>query len=114
MHAFNSHRYPAVNSLRSLGAAPACRAETDAVLVSAGVAWQPFSEGALTELPQVGDASQWSIPPAELAMRRDLRGPEYFVCSIDPPGQPCQEEHAAHLLGASLLACRNIGWSACA
>ena len=30
-----------------------CRAETDAVLVDAGVAWQPFSELALAELPQV-------------------------------------------------------------
>ena len=112
MHAFDFRSYAALKPLGSLSAAPACRAETDAVLVRAGVAWQPFSEGALTELPQVQDASQWSIPPAELATRRDLRGPEQFVCSIDPPGQPCRGEHAAHLQGELLLACPKIGWQA--
>lgn len=63
------------------------RAETDAVLVSAGVHWQPFSDLALAELPQVATAQDWSLPEHEVTNRRDLRGSEYFTCSIDPPGQ---------------------------
>ena len=38
------------------------------------------SEGALRELPPVASSSEYVIPPAELAARRDLRGPEYLVC----------------------------------
>ena len=66
------------------------RAETDAVLVSAGVHWQPFSDLALAELPQVATAQDWVLSEHEVTDRRDLRGSEYFTCSIDPPGQsPC-------------------------
>lgn len=64
-----------------------CRAETDAVLVNAGVHWQPFSELALAELPQVASADDWHLPEQDMGARRDLRGSEYFICSIDPPGQ---------------------------
>lgn len=63
-----------------------CRAETDAVLVSAGVQWQPFSDLALAELPQVTDPDAWQLPEDEALHRRDLRGADYFICSIDPPG----------------------------
>ncbi len=38
------------------------------------------SEGALRELPPVASSADYIIPPAELAARRDLRGPEYLVC----------------------------------
>ena len=64
------------------------RAETDAVLVSAGVHWQPFSELALAELPQLAAPEDWQVPPHEAAHRLDLRGDNYFICSIDPPGKP--------------------------
>ena len=64
-----------------------CRAETDAVLVNAGVHWQPFSDLALAELPQVTKPEDWHLPEEEALHRRDLRGSEYFICSIDPPGK---------------------------
>lgn len=63
------------------------RAETDAVLVNAGVTWQPFSELALAELPQVADPGAWQLSEEDIQSRRDLRSPEHFICSIDPPGQ---------------------------
>ncbi|GAB4819868.1 hypothetical protein N2152v2_006914 [Parachlorella kessleri] len=78
--------YPHGHLLRVLGPVNDLTAETDAVLVSSGVHWEPFTEGALRELPPVADPDSWQVPPAELASRRDLRGPEHFVCSIDPPG----------------------------
>ena len=64
-----------------------CRAETEAILVGSGIRWQPFSEAALAELPKpVLGSRVWHPAPKQAAGRRDLRGPEYFVCSIDPPG----------------------------
>ena len=63
-----------------------CRAETDALLVKAGIEWQPFSESAMAELPRVADPSQWSVPEAEALVRRDLRSADHLICSIDPPG----------------------------
>ena len=54
--------------------------------MSAGVHWQPFSDLALAELPQVHSADDWKLPEPEISSRRDLRGSEYFICSIDPPG----------------------------
>lgn len=62
------------------------RAETDALLVKSGIQWQPFSESAMAELPRVAVPSQGSVPESEAATRRDLRGPEHLICSIDPPG----------------------------
>ncbi|DBA71011.1 TPA: hypothetical protein ACH3X2_011442 [Trebouxia sp. C0005] len=78
--------YPSAHVVRVLGRVNDLRAETDAVLVSAGVHWQPFSDLALAELPQVATAQDWSLPEHEVTNRRDLRGSEYFTCSIDPPG----------------------------
>ncbi|PRW57734.1 DIS3-like exonuclease 1 [Chlorella sorokiniana] len=78
--------YPHGHLVRVLGPINSLRSETDGVLVSSGVHWQPFSEGALRELPPVASSAQYVIPPAELAARCDLRGPDYLVCSIDPPG----------------------------
>ena len=57
------------------------------MLVTAGVHWQPFSDLALAELPQVANPEDWHLPEEEVLHRRDLRGSEYFVCSIDPPGK---------------------------
>ncbi len=56
------------------------------MLVSAGVRWQPFSAAAAAELPPVADPAAWAVPAAEAAARRDLRGPEFLVASVDPPG----------------------------
>ena len=56
------------------------------MLVSAGVQWQPFSDLALAELPQVTDPEAWHLSGEEALHRRDLRGSEYLICSIDPPG----------------------------
>ncbi|GAX81333.1 hypothetical protein CEUSTIGMA_g8764.t1 [Chlamydomonas eustigma] len=81
-----SSMYPSGHVVRILGKMGDLRAEGDAVLVQCGIRWQPFCEGALKELPQVADASQWRPSAEETASRRDLSGPEYFVCSIDPPG----------------------------
>ena len=50
------------------------------MLVSSGVQWEPFTEGALRELPTVPNPDHWAVPARELAARRDLRGPENFVC----------------------------------
>lgn len=67
---------------RRLGAR---RAETEAILVSSGVRWQPFSEAALAELPvRAAGAAAWEPVPADLLGRRDLR--DSFVVSVDPPG----------------------------
>jgi len=62
-----------------------CRAETEAILVSSGVRWQPFSEAALAELPvRAPRTAAWEPVPADLVGRHDLR--DSFVVSVDPPG----------------------------
>jgi exoribonuclease R len=61
------------------------RAETEAILVTSGVRWQPFGSAALAELPvRAPGAAAWSPSSADLVGRRDLR--EKFVVSVDPPG----------------------------
>ena len=61
------------------------RAETEAILVTSGVRWQPFSGAALAELPaRAPGAAAWSPSGAHLIGRRDLR--DSFVVSVDPPG----------------------------
>ncbi|BDA44024.1 DIS3-like exonuclease 1 [Coccomyxa sp. Obi] len=79
-------KHPTCHFVRSLGALNDMRAETDAVLVKAGIEWQPFSESAMAELPRVADPSQWTVPDVEVCKRRDLRSADYLICSIDPPG----------------------------
>ncbi|KAK9809126.1 hypothetical protein WJX72_009740 [[Myrmecia] bisecta] len=77
--------YPTGHFVTALGPLNDMKAETDAVLIKCGIEWQPFSNAAMAELP-VPDASLWRISPSDVAERRDLRGPDYLVCSIDPPG----------------------------
>jgi hypothetical protein len=79
------------------------RASTDAILVNAGIEWCPFSEAAMAELPHVPNPALWRVDAAELAVRRDLRGPENFICSIDPPGMARLDFTC--FCGAGLLAC---------
>lgn len=38
------------------------------------------SEGALHELPPIASSAEYDMPAAELASRRDLRGPDHFTC----------------------------------
>ena len=94
-------RYPQGHLVRVLGRIMDLKAEAEAVLVSNNIRWQPFCEAALRELPRVppeevaevdtgtggpkGRIVDWA-PEAEVRRRRDLRGPEYLVCSIDPIG----------------------------
>ena len=55
--------------------------------MSSGIRWQPFSKAAIAELPTAQPGSRaWAPAAAEADGRRDLRGSEYFICSIDPPG----------------------------
>lgn len=84
--------YPRGHVLRVLGPIGDLRCETDAVLVASGVRWQPFGEPALRELPVLdGPDGRWGLSPGEAASeiasgRKDLRGDDYFIVSIDPPG----------------------------
>ena len=63
------------------------RSYTEAILASIGIEQRPFSKGAMSELPCIDDPAEWKIPEEEVALRRDLRGDEYYICSIDPPGK---------------------------
>ena len=84
-----------------------CRAETDAVLVNAGVTWQPFSDLALAELPQVASPEAWELSAEEAHGRRDLRSTDYFICSIDPPGQLSHQNRFGILLPHRIS---TLGW----
>ena len=68
------------------------------MLVNAGVTWQPFSDLALAELPQVASPEAWQLSAKEAHGRRDLRSTDYFICSIDPPGQLSHQKHLGLLL----------------
>ena len=84
--------YPRAHVLRVLGPIGDLRSETDAVLVASGVRWEPFGEPALRELPPLnGPDGRWMLSSSDLASevasgRKDLRGDDYFIVSIDPPG----------------------------
>ena len=68
----------------------------------------------MAELPQVSHASQWASPPLERKLRRDLTGPDYFVCSIDPVrlyhdgGLPCHLMHHSAPC-CNIVACPVLG-----
>ncbi|GFR46925.1 hypothetical protein Agub_g8572, partial [Astrephomene gubernaculifera] len=79
-------RYPRGHMTRVLGRLNDLRAESEAVLVQCGIVNKPFCEAALAELPRISHPSDWRVPPAERAARRDLTGPDFFVVSIDPVG----------------------------
>ncbi|KAJ3301829.1 hypothetical protein HDV03_000296 [Kappamyces sp. JEL0829] len=53
--------------------------ESEALLVSAGIYWEDFSDAVLASLVP----TPWSIPASEFEKRADLRGERIF--SIDPP-----------------------------
>ncbi|KAJ3346084.1 hypothetical protein HDU91_007139 [Kappamyces sp. JEL0680] len=53
--------------------------ESEALLVSAGIYWEDFSDAVLASLVP----TPWSIPESEFEKRADLRGERIF--SIDPP-----------------------------
>lgn len=64
---------------RSLGEAGEIEPETEGILLEYGIDSSPFSDEALTCLPQ---ESPWKIPDEELEHRRDFRGDPVFT--IDP------------------------------
>lgn len=65
-----------------------CRSSTEAILANVGVEESAFSKGAMDELPRLASPGDWQVPESEVKSRRDLRGEEYMICSIDPPGWP--------------------------
>ena len=74
-------RYPVGHYVRTLGNAGDVDVETEVVLIEHEVPYAPFSDAVHAEMPSL----PWTVPPAELARRRDLR--ELNICSIDPPGE---------------------------
>eukprot|EP00741_Cyanophora_paradoxa_P011248 tig00020554_g10867.t1 len=73
--------YPSGHYVRDLGPLGALDTETAALLVENGVEGAPFGPAALALLPP----EDWTVPPEEVARRRDLRASRR-VFSIDPPG----------------------------
>jgi protein SSD1 len=72
-------KYPRGNYIGKLGQIGELATESEALLVSAGIYWEEFSEKVLNSLVP----TPWSIPEEELQNREDLRGLRIF--SIDPP-----------------------------
>eukprot|EP00798_Chlamydomonas_sp_ICE-L_P016297 gene16297-22485_t len=101
-----SSRYPNGHISKILGPIHELKAESEAVLVQCGINWQPFCQGAMAELPIVPEPSKWRAAPEELAVRRDLRGPEYFVVSIDPVG--CTDIDDAMHVSSDPVGCTDI------
>jgi len=81
-----TERQPYATVKKSLGACGAIGAETEALLVANGVDYDldgHFSGEVLAEVASYG--ANWTIPPAELASRRDLRDQtKWRIVSIDP------------------------------
>ena len=82
--------YPDGHFVRNLGRAGDLSTEAAALLLEHHLEdhARPFSMLALAELPQLKDeklGAQWTVPPEEVARRRDLRKLRRVV-SIDPPG----------------------------
>lgn len=73
-------KHPLGHYVRTIGKIGDPEVEAEVVLVEHQIPYQPFQKAVLDEMPSL----PWTVPPAELARRRDLRG--LNVCSIDPPG----------------------------
>ena len=65
-----------------LGKAGQIVVETDSILKERDIPTEEFSPEVLADLPQIGTHEEWTIPPEEIAQRRDLRAHRIF--SIDP------------------------------
>lgn len=62
------------------------QAERAAILAQYQVPTEPFSALALAELPTDTLERPWAVTAEEAATRRDLRGTDTRIASIDPPG----------------------------
>lgn len=82
-------RYPEGHFVRALGNVESKEAEQESLLLEFDVPYRPFGKAVLDCLPQEGNS--WVVPPKGpndpiWRDREDLR--DFFICSIDPPGQP--------------------------
>jgi hypothetical protein len=76
----SNNKYPRGHYVRTIGVMGNRDVETEVVLLEHDIPTRPFSADVLACLPP----ANWTISPADLAGRRDLRG--LNVCSVDPPG----------------------------
>ena len=79
-------RFPHGHYVRTLGDIGNIACESEVILIEHDVCVREFAPAVYRCLPTVGPNGEWDVPPDEAAKRVDLRGPEYRVCSIDPPG----------------------------
>ncbi|KAM9423972.1 DIS3-like exonuclease 1 isoform 1-T7 [Salvelinus alpinus] len=77
--------YPNGHSVRVLGRAGELETEVQTILIENCIHVPPFSEAQLAEMPVSSPESPWSVDPAEVITRRDLRQ-THLVFSIDPRG----------------------------
>ncbi|CAI5465907.1 unnamed protein product, partial [Closterium sp. Yama58-4] len=80
-------RHPDVYLVRTLGPMGALHVEQAVLLDDMGLAFPPFGDGALQEIPQSarraaaeGGEGEWRVPEEEIARRRDLRDGAHFMC----------------------------------
>ncbi|XP_034143266.1 DIS3-like exonuclease 1 isoform X2 [Esox lucius] len=77
--------YPNGHSVRVLGRAGELETEVQTILIENCIHIAPFSEAQLREMPASSPERPWTVDPAEVVTRRDLRD-THLVFSIDPRG----------------------------
>uniref|UniRef100_A0A8D3E4M7 DIS3-like exonuclease 1 n=1 Tax=Scophthalmus maximus TaxID=52904 RepID=A0A8D3E4M7_SCOMX len=100
----SSSLYPNGHSVRVLGRSGELETEVQTILVENCIHAPPFSDAQLRELPVNSPENPWTVDPAQVAQRRDLRE-SHLVFSIDPQG--CEDVDdtlsVRHLAGGTLL-----------
>ncbi|KAA8579331.1 hypothetical protein FQN60_010671 [Etheostoma spectabile] len=81
----STSQYPNGHSVRVLGRAGELETEVQTILVENCIHVPPFSDAQLREMPVNSPERPWTMDPAEVARRRDLRE-SHLVFSIDPRG----------------------------
>uniref|UniRef100_A0A3Q3G4H8 DIS3-like exonuclease 1 n=1 Tax=Kryptolebias marmoratus TaxID=37003 RepID=A0A3Q3G4H8_KRYMA len=77
--------YPNGHSVRVLGRAGELETEVQTILTENCIHVSPFSEAQLREMPVNSTEKLWTVDPAQVEKRRDLRE-SHLVFSIDPQG----------------------------
>ncbi|KAM9367045.1 DIS3-like exonuclease 1 [Symphorus nematophorus] len=77
--------YPNGHSVRVLGRAGELETEIQTILIENCIHVPPFSDAQLREMPVNSPEKPWTMDPAQVAERRDLRQ-THLVFSIDPRG----------------------------
>ncbi|XP_026234124.1 DIS3-like exonuclease 1 isoform X1 [Anabas testudineus] len=77
--------YPNGHSVRVLGRAGELETEIQTILIENSINVLPFSDAQLREMPINSPEKPWSVDPAQVLERRDLRE-SHLVFSIDPRG----------------------------